>query len=257
MEPVKDWLLPGLEEPDQMIRLAVAHVLAAAKVYEAIETIGSWLQPGRAAVSPFARDQVARDLGRFESAAGVPALAVALADPAPDVREAAVPALGQIGRLGIANLVAVRLADPDRRVRRAAATTLGRLPPDPTADAALVKAMTDPDQPTRLAAVESTGKRAIHAAIPALLEHVHDPDGEVQFAAIAALGDLRAREAISALLPLLTASPGIRQADHRLCWRPSTWLYVECAAASALVRIGDAAGIAEARKWVPRCLVSP
>jgi HEAT repeat protein len=254
VEPVKGWLLPGLEEPDEMIRLAVAHVLAAAKVTEAIETIGSWLQPGPAAVSPFARDQVARDLGRFESSAGIPALAVALADPAPDVREAAVLALGQIGRLGIANLVAARLEDPDRRVRLAAASTLGPLPPDPTADAALVKAMADPDQRTRLAAVESTGKREIHSAIPTLLEHIHDPDGEVQFAAVAALGALRAREAVSALLPLLKDSRGVRQADYGLCWRPSTWLYVECAAANALVRIGDAAGIAEARKRVPRCL---
>jgi hypothetical protein len=34
----------------------------------------------------------------------------------------------------------------------------------------------------------------------------------------------------------------------------STWLYVECAAANALVKIGDAAGIAKAKKRVPRCL---
>ena len=43
VEPVKGWLLPGLEEPDEMIRLAVAHVPAATRVTEAIETIGSWL----------------------------------------------------------------------------------------------------------------------------------------------------------------------------------------------------------------------
>jgi HEAT repeats len=258
--PAKRWLLPGLDDPDELVRLGAAGVLAASKVGDAVGGIAAWLAPGRPDVSPFTWRQIALDLGQLGSPAGIPALERALGDAAPEVREAAVWALGEIGGPTGVELIGGHVGDPDPRVRRAAVAALGVAGgPGIGPGIALIlgNAFADPDQRTRLGAVESASKLGLRDLIPAFIERLKDPDGEVQYAAVGAVGKLGARQAAPELVPLLLARGPRQVRHHALCWSPGIWLPLDCAAARALVKIGDPAGIAEARKRVPHCLVEP
>jgi HEAT repeat protein len=256
VQPVKAWLLPGLDDRDELVRLAVAEALGASKVTEAAESVAAWLAPGRRTdVSPFTRRQIARVLGALATPPGEAALESALADAAFDVREAAVWALGEIGAPAAAPLVAARVEDEDPRVRRAAAQALGRFKDGGVLAPAFRKAFADPDARTRLAAVRAAAPLELGALVPAFIERLQDPDGEVQYAAVGALVKLRAREAAPHLVPLLK-SRGARVKQYALCFWPSTWLALDCAAAKALQALGDAPGIAEAKRLVPNCLAA-
>jgi hypothetical protein len=254
--PVRRALIARLDDADELVRLAAAEALAASKVTEAADPIASWLAPGRADVSPFMRRQIALALGRLGSPAGVPALASALDDPAHEVREAAVIALGEIGGPESGRLIAGRVRDPDRRVRRAVAEALGQAGGPAAADSFRVL-FSDPDERTRLLAVRAADKLELRALVPAFIERLHDTDGEVQYAAVGAVSTLRVREAVPHLLPLLGAKPPRETRRHALCFIPGTWLNLDCAAARALERLGDKAGLAEAQRRVPHCLAKP
>jgi HEAT repeat protein len=98
----------------------------------------------------------------------------------------------------------------------------------------------------------------LEAAVPVLIGSLNDPDDEVQYAAVEALGTLHARQAVPRLLPFLKHQKGVHvKRYHELCFVPSSWLNIECAAAKALVAIGDPAAIAEAKRIVPHCLPAP
>jgi len=255
--PAKAALLPGLDDPDELVRLAVAAVLGASKVADAAPTIASWLGPeARPDVSPFTRRQIAFALGHLKSPAGVPGLERALVDSAPEVRQAAVWALGEIGGQAAAPLVVARVEDADPRVRREAAAKL-RLFKDTDLVPAFRKAFADPDARTRLAAVQAAGPLELRALVPSFIERLHDPDDEVQYAAVLAVAKLHPREAAPHLVPLLTARGARIKRHHALCFEPGVWQPLNCAAAKALRKIGDPAGLAEANKLVPHCLAQP
>jgi HEAT repeat protein len=254
--PAKRSLLPELGNADPLVRLGVAEALGSSKVTEAADVIAAWLSPERADVSPFTRRQIALALGRLGAESAVPALAAALDDPAPEVRRAAVAALGEIGGPTTWAPVASRARDPDRSVRETTATWLGEIGGTPAVEA-LGVLIGDPDPRARLAAVKSASKLPLRALLPSFIERLHDPDGEVQYAAVGAVDKLRAREAAPHLVPLLTVRPARQSRPHALCWSPSIWLSLDCAAAQALAHIGDPAGLAEAKKRVPHCLASP
>ena len=255
--PAKAALLPGLDDPDELVRLAVAAVLGASKVAEAAPTIASWLGPeARPDVSPFTRRQIAFALGQLKSPAGVPGLERALADPAPEVRQAAVWALGQIGSPASGPLVVARVEDADLRVRREAAATLP-LFKDTDLVPAFRKGLADPDPRTRLAAVQAAGPLELRALVPSFIERLHDSDDEVQYAAVLAVTQLHPREAAPHLVPLLTARGARIKRHHALCFEPGRWQPLDCAAAKALQEIGDPASLATAKKVVPHCLAQP
>ncbi|HXU03387.1 MAG TPA: HEAT repeat domain-containing protein [Polyangia bacterium] len=264
--PVKRPLLAALDDPDELVRLAVAEALAASKVTEAADAVAAWLAPGRTDVSPFTRRQIALSLGGLgtrtehgdHEAAGsvITALASALDDPAQEVRKAAVWALGEIGGPESSRLIAGRAHDPDRRVRRSVALALGNAG-GPAAVDALRALFSDSDGRARLLAVTSADKLELRALIPAFIERLHDTDGEVQYAAVGAVDKLRVREAAPHLVPLLTARGPRQSRPHALCFQPGIWLNLDCAAARALEHLGDAAGLAEAKKRVPHCLAKP
>jgi HEAT repeat protein len=257
--------------------LEIAAVLAQSRVREAIGPISAWLESGRTDVSPFTLGQIAHTLGVLVrplpiESLGTPtlgtdvraderalrlvvhALELALADKAPDVRQAAVEALAQVGGEQAAALAAAQVEDDDPRVRRAVASTLGALG-DARSATTLAKLLADADVRTRLDAVQSTGKLRIQSAVPKLLEMLQDPDDLVRYIAVEALGDIRTAKAVPALLPLVRERHSVR--DWRRATIPSSWLPLDCAAAQALRKIGDENAIAEARKVAPHCMTQP
>jgi hypothetical protein len=58
-------------------------------------------------------------------------------------------------------------------------------------------------------------------------------------------------------VPLLTSRGARIKRHHALCFAPGTWHSLDCAAAKALRKIGDPAGLAEANKLAPHCLAQP
>ncbi len=87
-----------------------------------IELVGNRSAPG------IARATAATLLGDFVSPRSLPALELALRDPDPLVRQAAVAALEGLGPANVNSLIAPLLEDPVRVVRMEAARVLGPLP---------------------------------------------------------------------------------------------------------------------------------
>jgi HEAT repeat protein len=163
--------------------------------------------------SEHVRAQAARAAG------GVPALelavARALADPVPRVREAALGALGAasnpLAPAAEAAVVARLGDDPWTFVRSGAARALARRPRTQSGDRALVAALGDEAWLVRTAALRSLGARRSTGSADAVEAVAADADElvDVRVAAIGALGDLCHRAATPLLykLALRIAAP--------------------------------------------------
>jgi len=154
--------------------------------------------------------ELIRALGNFGSDGGraVPQLTAALADPDPEVREAAAWSLSQIGPEGAAAVpsLAQALADSDPRLRSLAAVALEAMGPKAQAAVpALVRALNDPIDYVRAPAADALGamgpaaRDAVHPLADRLLTK-----GEPVFvlrSVAAALGDIGpdAKDALPAL----------------------------------------------------------
>jgi HEAT repeat protein len=273
VRPAAPWLLPGLDDADEAFRLQTAAVLAESRVRQAVVPVAAWLYSEHAGVSPFTRAEIARTLGRLlrplpldemgtptwerdghlderSASAALRALESALGDAAPDVRWAAVEALGQLGGEAAATLVATCAEDKDVWVRRAVATTLGNLPGSASV-AVLTKLLGASDRRIRLNAVRSVDRLRTQSAIPRLVKLLDDPDGVIRFAAAQALGNAKAEAAVPALLLLTKDNKGV--VDWTRPSIPSHWLRLDCAAVQALQQIGDEHAAAEGRKRAPHC----
>jgi len=132
-------------------------------------------------------------------------------DPNPQVRLAAVSALGRIGREeGGVNLVRA-LEDPDGDVRAAAAFGIGLLD-DSTRTGGLLRALEDPVHGVRASVVEALGKVGNYKVTQRLLDMLDSPSPELRGEIALALGRLEDPTAIEPLMRLLEKDPesGVR-----------------------------------------------
>ena len=195
-----------------------------------------------------------RVLARAEHPEGLPLLDRALRDPDPDVLDAAVAILGEIGneqaartlvealragaysrsriaaqldrfRLPILDLVRPLLGDADPKVRFWGAALAARYRGAPGLDDDVSRLAADLDASVRAAAVETLGAIGGPAALPACVRLLADPEWFVSAHAARAVGELRGVEAAERVAALLA---------HGQWW-------VRAAAKEALVSMGEAA----------------
>lgn len=139
-------------------------------------------------------------LGRFDNQTVVAGrLAMALKDPAVEVRRAALRALNSDAATDHWLAIQLALADEDAEVRRIAAEVLGACG-NPEALDSLRLALSDDDLWVRVAAVRSLGRLGGTKECPAVASLLKDPVGLVCIAAMEVLADLQGVHACSELL---------------------------------------------------------
>jgi HEAT repeat protein len=149
-----------------------------------------------------ARVLAAERLGRMavDDPRIVPALETALADPFPDVRVAAVTALGMRkgGGHPVTRLFGGALRDADRLVRSAAVFALAKVG-DPAAMPALLAALNDPEIPVRRDAVWAVGRLGggTSNTLDKLSGALKDADPSVRYWAACSLERLGAGERLA------------------------------------------------------------
>jgi len=171
------------------------------------------------------RVRAAQALGRRRDMASVPALCAAL-QYAPDLRGAAVYALGEIGDGSALDALAALLVGPGRIAdaagRQLTLRALGQLK-DPAAIPILAVAVRDTEPAVRETAADVLGIIGGSAAVAPLASALADPAERVALRAVMSLGRIRDPRALQALADALT--------DDRFELRAS--------AARALALIGD------------------
>ncbi|MCC6627006.1 MAG: HEAT repeat domain-containing protein [Chloroflexi bacterium] len=181
-------LARALADPDPAVRAA------------ALAAIDRLPEPGRqiaaqasAALEPAARERAAQ---RLRQIAALPPLQGALAArDHPGLRAAAARAIARLGEPGIVAALAGALADPEPAVRQEAAWLLG-VSGRPDALAPLLTALTGAADPAlRATAARALGRLGQPAAAPALEAARADPDPAVATAAARALTTLTATPA--------------------------------------------------------------
>jgi HEAT repeat protein len=139
-----------LSDDDERVRAA-----AAAATVKGHPDAARVLVQSLAAGDPAARVIATSGLGRKVGAMAIDELRVALADPAPEVREAAILAITPVAEpADLARLVALATGDASGAVRARALTALSRRKPEGTAEAAR-RGLDDRYLGARLAAAEA------------------------------------------------------------------------------------------------------
>ncbi|TLM62073.1 MAG: hypothetical protein FDZ69_13240 [Deltaproteobacteria bacterium] len=177
-----------LRHGDADVRDAAAHSLGTLGRRFADELLAV-LEPLLTDADPLRRSAAIGVLARLDGAAVAQRLAMALKDPAADVRRAAIRALA--GTAAHEHLLAIQLAltDEDLEVRRAAAEILGTSE-DPEAIPGLRLALRDEDIWVRSAAVRSLGRIGGKAEAQTIGDLLGDPVGLVSIAALETLAEL-------------------------------------------------------------------
>lgn len=179
-----------------------------------------------------ARQAAVLAAGRIAPDEGGDAVAALLDDPRPEMRFSAIWTLSHLGA-DQAERIRSGLADEDQEVRLLAAQCLAELAAVDAADE-IAQLLTDPSDAVRFAAAtalatlgDSRGAADLRAALS---------QRDRAFPAAIGLGDLEDRDSMTDLMRLAT---------HR--WRSPI---IRAAAARALVRLGDPAGVEVIRKLV-------
>lgn len=138
-----------------------------------------------------ARRTAAEALGKIGNPQAVSSLVLALADPAPIVREASVRSLGGLGPLDMATRVHIAelLVDPVQPVRTAAAQTLGSLDSTKEVWPLAMSQLADADPEVRRAVIQAFESIDSPEVVRALVGSLHDPDPQVRRTAVAVLGE--------------------------------------------------------------------
>jgi len=171
-------------------------------------------------------------VGRVAPEEGIDAITTLLEDPRPEMRFSAIWTLSYLGA-GHANQIAAGLDDEDDEVRLLAVQCLGELGATSDVDA-MAGLLEDPSDAVRFSAATSLAALGDTRGAPTLRASLGRPDRA--FPAAIGLGDLEDRDSLGALT---------RLAKHR--WRSPI---LRAAAARALVRLGDPAGIDVIRRIV-------
>jgi HEAT repeat protein len=179
-----------------------------------------------------ARQAAVLAAGRVAPEEGVDAIAALLDDSRPEMRFSAIWTLSYLGA-GHTDRIAGGLSDEDEEVRLLAVQCLGELGETGNVDA-IAGLLEDPSDAVRFAAATALAALGDTRAAPTLRAALSRPDRA--FPAAIGLGDLEDRDSLGALT---------RLANHR--WRSPI---LRAAAARALVRLGDPAGIEVIRKIV-------
>ena len=179
-----------------------------------------------------ARQAAVLAAGRVAPEEGVDAIAALLDDSRPEMRFSAIWTLSYLGA-GHADRIAGGLSDEDEEVRLLAVQCLGDLGATGDVDA-VAGLLEDPSDAVRFAAATALAALGDTRAAPTLRAALSRPDRA--FPAAIGLGDLGDRDSLGALT---------RLANHR--WRSPI---LRAAAARALIRLGDPAGIEVIRKIV-------
>ena len=194
-----EWLLPALGHPRAFVRARALRALRelrwAASLEPALELLGD--------PDAEVRREAIGVVGWLKPPSALPWLAeLARRDRRPDVRRAAVAALGFVEGFDGAVLAALHagLEDDDWCVREEAATTLGKLRWD-DALPALAEGLSDAFWQVALRAARAIGRLgpaggSAWSSLVGLLEH---PLANVRKEAVIALGELRRAEALAAL----------------------------------------------------------
>gem|GEM_PF-924999 len=153
------------------------------------------------------------------------ALRLAVTDPRPEVRFQGVAAYGKVAGEQARATISVALGDDDPLVRISAIESLAELGPSADACTRIARLLTGQPPEVIEEAALALGQLKDKRAIPQLVRMIH---GQRTFEAMSFLGDLKSTEASDALVQVAEAF-----------LRP---LLVKAAAATALVRIGDARG---------------
>ena len=161
-----------------------------------------------------------RTLARREGDRSVPELMerLALDDPAPPVRIAAIEAVAEMRIMRAASGIASLVADPEPEVARAAILALGRI--GKAHGSLLVDLLRGNDRDAALAALDSVARLQLDAAVPAARDIAeHSEDWDLRSRAVAALAEIGTPDAHAALAGLLrigrlrsTVSAALRRA---------------------------------------------
>jgi len=179
-----------------------------------------------------ARQAAVLAVGRVAPEEGADAVAALLDDARPEMRFSAIWTLSYLGS-GHGDRIAAALRDEDEEVRVLAVQCLGELGATGNADA-IAGLLDDPSDAVRFVAATGLAALGDRRGAAMLRTGLSRPDRA--FPAAIGLGDLEDRDSLDALIHL---------AKHR--WRSPI---LRAAAARALVRLGDPAGIEVIRKLV-------
>lgn len=212
-------LAEWLDDPDARVRALAARVLGATGGSEDVPRLGRMLGDAR---PPVRREAVLglEALGRATGdAAAVRALITALTDADPIVRERAATALAEIAgpahERGTASTALLGLTrDEAPEVRVAALDALGLLE-DPRASSAAVVALEDDVVEVRLAALRALTLAPSSIATPALVRAAED-DERTGRAALAALARTEGPGALDAIVAALSRPAAARSAEDAL-----------------------------------------
>lgn len=183
------------------VRKHTIEALALLRSREAVEALVWALEHEK---SPDLRWRAALGLSYVgPSELALKALTKALADVSPDVKSAALAAVGRIGGKQAAGLVAPALRDPDPKVRAAAAKALGTAR-DKAAAAALVAAATDKDVTVRATVIAALAAIPTRESLEAIARAARDDDRQVRFTAAKVLTGIHLAESYDALLGLVS-----------------------------------------------------
>lgn len=193
------WLLPALQRARPFVRAAALRSLRELRLPASLAPALRLLDDGDADV----RREAVGVVGWLKAARALPRLTdLARQDPAPEVRRAAVAALGFVESTDATVLAALQaaLADAAWTVREEAATTLAKLR-WAGALSALLRALSDDSWQVVLRAARAIGRlqEAGGAAWPALAELFAHPLANVRKEVVIALGELRRPEALPVL----------------------------------------------------------
>ncbi|HKX31170.1 MAG TPA: HEAT repeat domain-containing protein [Blastocatellia bacterium] len=182
---------------------------AAVRAFGNIEIESSWghLQPVLSDPDDWVRYFAVRSIGRRDLKAAADYLAeMARTDAAPQVRIAAIEAIGSLSAPESTAILAPLAEAEDLDLARAAISALGEIE-HPQALGALLIARESSDAPRRLAAVEALAGQSGAEAVEALRRSAADADELVAQAAIEGLAQSVAAGAVEALISVASATP--------------------------------------------------
>ncbi len=159
---------------------------------------------------------VAEALASIGTASAVPALVPLVADPHWLVRVAAIRAIMMLGDAEVAPELVGALNDPREMVREAAAEALGTIG-DQRVAPALLPLLDDPEEFVRMAAIYALGRLRYAPALEALGRAITDPSVNIRWAAAVAVADVGDPAAVSILAPALADASGPSWGDGRVC----------------------------------------
>ncbi len=217
-------LIAALNDPRPEVRVQVAAALGRMKDGRAFQPLAGALLSDR---EGSVRLQAVKGLGELRDARAVQPLISVLGDDDPDIRAAAVTALGLLGRPAFGALAAA-LGDKDARRRQHAAQALGEIR-DPRAIAPLIAIMKDADPNVRFRAYQALG-RIGEPAVDPLIAALRDGHPWIRLNAVYALKEIGDARAMGPLISALQDRAGEEDLNALLHFRGQ--------AAEALAGIG-------------------